>query len=156
MAAVFKRVQDTRLPCARNLVRIFPLQHTFYPNMEELDSAVESCIMKEFGYKKSLSAPPIAACQKRPAEGPADDDVEIPECQDESSCDNTDVKDSTAIAATEDPKGTLSSGGSQLRRFNLFFNRRNNDVVVKQTVLDKLWAHSPEYLRYNYKMFEVS
>ena len=37
---IFRRVSETRLPCARHLVRIIPIQHTCYPSVGELEKAM--------------------------------------------------------------------------------------------------------------------
>jgi hypothetical protein len=225
VASIFKRVESTRLPCARNLCRIFPLQNTFYPNAEEMEVAVNACVLKEFGHVAPVSAATTAAFEKRAAakraaaEAALDAEeggdakrlkTEEPESSDaaavaDPSVEVTAVEAATAavVAAAEAAQAAVVaaaeaaavlaaeaaavvaaeaavvaeaaiaeakavaaataavaadaglSDANKVVKYNLIFNRRNNDQITKQNVIDNLWNSCPEYMKYNYRIYEV-
>lgn len=165
---MFDRVEKTRLPVARNLVRVFPLQHTFYPNEEELKLAVAACMLKEFNYARDVPAALMedadAGSSKRLADEavPDGEEGEAKKLKLDSVAAVTDsvaAPDAAPVAASAVATQPVVSGATpvqpKMEVYNLTFNRRMNDVISKQQVLEKIWGAAPAHLRYNYKIFKV-
>lgn len=128
VAEIFERVKKTGLPCARHLVRLIPLQKTFYPNQEELLSNISSLIEEKFEHVPTDIQGSESTNNKRTI---------------------SEVNDSPEDSKVSEIKDIPF-------KYNIYFNRRNNDVITRQAVIDAIIPATPKNMRYNYKSFEVS
>lgn len=172
VASIFERVRSSGLPCARHLVRIMPLQRTFYPTLEELGLHMAGLMEDEFNYVNISTVnncnSEVATGKRTIAESSAyeiesgllTDGATAPSAavgasssgdMKEPRTDTSAVASATAITvARAQPILPVTQ-----EKYNILFNRRNHDVVTKQNAVDVVLRSTPKHLRYNYKTFQV-
>jgi hypothetical protein len=138
---IFDRIKADRLPLAKHLVRIIPLQRTFFPDSVELDSNLSAMVDAEFGVCDALLDAGSSGTLKRSAS----------ELEDSTQHNFAEPEPSQKFSSFE---GTLELSKEQ-RRYNIFFNRRNHNVLTRHVVIDAIVKSTGTNARYNYKTFTV-
>lgn len=140
---IFDRISADRLPLAKHLVRIIPLQRTFFPDSVELDSNLTAMVSAEFGVSDALIQTEVAIVgqQKRPA-------TELDDVTLQSS-----LELDASLRENVEESGSTTDLLKQQHRYNIFFNRRNHNVLTRHVVIDAIVKSTGSNARYNYKTF---
>lgn len=179
VTSIFDRVRQERLPVARHLVKLLPLQHTFYPNQELMDEALSSFVGSLFRQESSI--PDGVAAPRRDDEGTggrdAGDDVdEVAKKRRKTSEGLEDVQSSAevhlpdgvadALLLPAPPASSASDAAADgpsrheslaaLRPYTILFNRRSHDVITRHIAIAAIRRVMPRSHVYNYRDFKVS
>lgn len=156
---IFDRVRKERLPVARHLVKLLPLQHTFYPNQELMVEALDSFTRHIFGHCAAAAAAATVVREREEEDGEINN-AKRRKYSDGSSSEGAaprlDGKEGEEIegpgSLVED---TSPGGGLAQRSYTINFNRRSHDVITRHVAIAAVRRAMPSTCVYNYRVFQV-
>ena len=168
--SVFQRIEREKLPCAKHLVRMIPLQKTFFPDIPELRINLLELVEKEFGSVDEKFVQ-IVMASKRPISDVDGDISDTPAAKLANTGDNqcedaetipVQVENVDAIPPSTDESSCVDIADVRLKntvalqKYNILFNRRNHNVLNRNMVYSEIIGATARRARYQYTNFTVS
>lgn len=154
--SIFDRVRRERLPVARHLVKLLPLQHTFYPNLELMTEALDSFVRRLFVHDLAAADAASAAgtdAQEEEEEEDREGNLEMRSVK-RRKCSEPASSSQGAEGGEEGVGGGGGQSGGQ-RSYTIIFNRRSHDVITRHVAISAVRRAMPATCVYNYREFKV-